>query len=81
VKTVRQLAALIAVIGAPFMFGCATTPDDKDAEARTEKVYRTGSNIPVRDRDTSEVKAMSGDDYARMRPPVSMPPMPSGGGR
>jgi hypothetical protein len=74
VKTVRQLAALVAIIGVAFLFGCASTPDDKDAEARTEKVYRTGSNIPVRDRDVSEVKSMSQDDYKRILPPISMPP-------
>ena len=78
-KTVRQLAALIAVIGVPFLFGCAATPD-KDAEARTEKLYRTGSNIPVRDRDASAVKSMSGEDYERMKPPMSMPPRGAGGG-
>jgi hypothetical protein len=79
VKTVRQLAALIAVIGVPFLFGCASTAD-KDAEARTDKVYRTGSNIPVRDRDTSAVKSMSGEEYERMKPPMSMPPRGAGGG-
>ena len=73
-KTVRELAPLVAVIGVPFLFGCASTPDDKDAEARTEKVYRTGSNIPVRDRDVSEVKSMSQDDYTRIKPPIAMPP-------
>jgi hypothetical protein len=80
VKILCQLAALSAVIGVSFLFGCASTPDDKDAEARTEKVYRTGSNIPVRDRDTSAVKSMSGEDYERMKPPMSMPPRGAGGG-
>jgi hypothetical protein len=79
VKTVRQLAALIAVIGVPVLFGCTSTPE-QDAEARAEKVYRTGSNIPLRDRDTSAVKSMSGEDYERMKPPMSMPPRGAGGG-
>ena len=78
-KTVRQLAAFIAVIGVPFLFGCTSTPE-QDAEARTEKVYRTGSNIPLKDRDTSAVKSMSGEDYERIRPPMSMPPRGAGGG-
>ena len=76
---VRPLAVIVAVIGASFVFGCAT-PAEQDAESRTEKVYRTGSNIPVRDRDASAVKSMSGEDYERMKPPMSMPPRGAGGG-
>jgi hypothetical protein len=61
----------VVVIGASFLFGCATTPND---ELRAQKEYRTGSNLPVRDRDGNPVvKTVSPEDYERMRPPVSMP--------
>jgi len=64
----HPFAVCVAVVGASLLFGCASTPDDKDAEARTEKVYRTGSNIPVRDSSArSEGKTMSADDFERMR--------------
>jgi hypothetical protein len=73
--SICPLAAFVVVIGAPFLFGCATTPNDKEAEPRPEKEYRTGSNLPVRDRDGNPmVKTVSPDDYERMRPTVSMPP-------
>ena len=68
----RPLSVSIAVIGASFLFGCATTPNDREA---VQKEYRTGSHLPVRDRDgNSAVKTVNPDDYERMRPTVSMPP-------
>ena len=67
--TSRPLTAFVAVIGASFLFGCATTSND---ELRPQKEYRT-SHLPVRDRDGT-VKTVSPEDYERMRPPVSMPP-------
>lgn len=40
----KYAAVLLALVCA----SCATTPD-QTAEPREEKVYRTGSNLPVRD--------------------------------
>jgi hypothetical protein len=72
ISRVLPFAVFVAVIGASFIFGCASTPND---ELRPQKEYRTGSNLPVRDRDGNPaVKTVNPDDYERMRPPVSMPP-------
>lgn len=76
----RAAAPALAVFGsfslALFIHGCATP--DATQEARAEKEYRTGSNIPVRDRagpsDAKTYDPASVQDAVRR----SMPPTPAG---
>ena len=58
VRTSRAALAVAAfTVG---LAGCATSPQDQNAQPYEAKEYRTGSNIPVRDRsassDTTTVK-------------------------
>ena len=47
--------------------GCATTTDQQD-EQREAREFRTGSNIPVRDRGaTSDVKTMDAESIQDLR--------------
>jgi len=71
----------LAIIGtfalAIFAHGCATSPD-QSTEIRTNKEYRTGSNLPVRDRSSpSDAKTY---DPAAVQDAVgrSMPTTPAG---
>jgi len=50
----RLIGALGAVLLTTLCAGCAGAPPDQ-ALQKEEKVYRTGSNIPQRDRTTPEV--------------------------
>jgi len=76
----RAARPALAVIGmfvlAIFVHGCATTPDAQ--EARGDREYRTGSNIPVRDRasatDSKSYDPASVQDAVRR----SVPPTPLG---
>jgi hypothetical protein len=43
------VASLALVLEASLIAGCAGTPGDPRTEAPAPKVYRTGSNIPVKD--------------------------------
>jgi hypothetical protein len=67
------LAVLLAA-GA-LLAACATTAPET-ADAPTERVYRTGSNIPVKEGSGSRVTNAKPDDMPRA---PSMP-MPRGGG-
>jgi uncharacterized lipoprotein YajG len=60
------LAALLASF---LVAGCATDPATATNEQRTEPVYRTGSNIAVKNRDPSAdgVVTMSREDIERAR--------------
>jgi len=65
----RLSASAVAVLGALFAVGCASTegaPSEQQQPARTELVYRTGSNIPVREKAlTPEEKAKQTEDSQR----------------
>jgi len=64
------VAALLAALA-----GCSTAPTDPNAPASEPKEYRTGSNIPVRDRNSpSQAQNVKPDDPSQMRP-VGLPPM------
>ena len=41
--------------------GCAPLPPDKTSEAREQKIYRTGSNIAVKDYGAENIDVVSGD--------------------
>jgi hypothetical protein len=73
----KYALAFVASVFA-FVAGCATTTDDKSAEPRQEKVYRTGSNIPVRD-SGSPSSTQSFDPASQPMGPRGMPS--TGGGR
>ena len=66
-----RLAASAALMTALFASGCASTDgaitDNKQADLKPEPVYRTGSNIPVRDKTpmTKEEKEKLADDSRR----------------
>jgi hypothetical protein len=66
---------IMAVVIALLVSACATTPDQA-AESRVEKEYRTGSNIPMRDRtarsDAKDVDPALLEDVVRRgyTPPV-----------
>ena len=63
------LVAALALAAA----GCAIAPE-QSAEARPEKIYRTGSNIPVRDPSApSEVKQVKIDDNPSMHSNLPSP--------
>ena len=76
----RALAPALAVIAAFSLalatHGCATPSES--GEINTDKVYRTGSNIPVRDR--SSPSDASSVDPAAMQDAItkSLPPAPRG---
>jgi len=53
--------------------GCATTPD-QTAEPREQRVYRTGSNLPVRDGTVSpDTKTLDGAWLEQQLPPGRNP--------
>ena len=56
---------------------CATPPDSQADEAHEQKVYRTGSNLPVRDPSAAS-RTQSGDRDSVQLPPLGMPNRPGG---
>ena len=50
IRFLRNAAVALAAVGC---VACSTTPTQTAAEPREDKVYRTGSNIPVKDKDSS----------------------------
>jgi uncharacterized lipoprotein YajG len=67
------LAALLASF---LVAGCAADPATAASNERAEPVYRTGSNIAVKNRDSADpsVTTMSREDLERQR----MSTMPAG---
>ena len=49
---------LLIVAAVLFVSGCATTSEEGNT-ARTERVYRTGSNLPVHDSGSPDTKTVS----------------------
>ena len=70
----RTIAAALA---ASALLAACATPAPEAADTRTEPVYRTGSNIPVKDATPSRVINAKPDDTGRM---PGMPMPRSGGG-
>jgi len=74
-----RLAAFAALMTVLIVSGCASTDgtDTKAAQPATELVYRTGSNIPVRDTRplSKEEKEKQAEDAQRM---LSRPTGPGG---
>jgi hypothetical protein len=70
--------ALIAALLASALVAACATPAADTAEVRPERVYRTGSNIPVKEAGPDGVKTYKPDESP---PPRTMPmPRPGGGG-
>jgi type IV pilus biogenesis protein CpaD/CtpE len=66
-----------ALVAATLCAGCQSTPE-KEASAHREPVYRTGSNIPVRDPDaaTRVITAKPDDAMPRTNMPDPRPGHP-----
>lgn len=59
----------LAVVAAAYVAACASVDQQPtSAEARQEKVYNTGSHIPVRDRSSgsADVRSVEGKDIGDM---------------
>ena len=66
---VRTSSAALAVALAVVLAGCATPPEDPNAQPYEAKEYRTGSNIPVRDRAAAtDVTSVKPADASGQRP-------------
>ena len=52
---IRIASLLVAASTAALVTGCAGADPQPTAEARPQKVYRTGSNLPVKDDDGSVI--------------------------
>jgi hypothetical protein len=71
----RVLLLLLVLTGA----GCAEL-SEQSSEARAERVYRTGSNIPVHDRNSKgEVLTLDRDSVEEMMRHTSRQPSNVGG--
>ena len=78
------LIGLTGVFAFASLYGCATpaSPGGEAKEARDQPVYRTGSNLPVKDpSQKSEVGSMSGEAYNNQMQPGLHPQLPGGAGR
>ena len=69
----NRYCLLAAVIAAAFVVACATPESQQSAENKSDKVYNTGSRLPVRDGSGSrDVKSVTDkesiDDMMRNRP-------------
>jgi len=67
--------ALVVAALAAVLAGCAA-PSDPQAEPRDAKVYRTGSNIPVRDAAASSAQTQNTDTFNAQRIPQMPPRLP-----
>ncbi len=70
------MKTLILIVASLLVAGCAMAPEA--GEPREQKVYRTGSNIPVRDDSPSAAK--SGTIQPGQLPPNTQVPRSGGGG-
>jgi hypothetical protein len=72
-RTLTNAVLAASILGGVLTsFGCSTTPDTQ-AEDNERKVYRTGSNIPVRERGSSgDVRAVDPATIERTAPPPAI---------
>jgi len=63
----KSILLSTALLGSVFAVGCAAGPEDAAKPAGGEVYYRTGSNIPVRDRTplTKEQKGRQAEEAQR----------------
>ena len=72
---------LALILGAGLVAGCASTSDDQTQEAKSPRVYRTGSNIPVKDDSppaTPEERARTIEEIRAITQPKGMVKTPGG---
>ena len=67
------VAIALAASAATSLAGCASADTQPSAEARPQKVYRTGSNLPVKDDDGS-VLVVKPEGNAPVLGPPGRPP-------
>jgi hypothetical protein len=72
----RRCGLVAAILAGAALAGCATSAPPP-VEARTEPVYRTGSNIPVKDGSASRTLSVQPDVVPRA--PAMPLPRPGGG--
>jgi len=67
--TMRTYVIAIAATVVAVSAGCAAPDPQKDAEAQPERIYRTGSNIPVKDYGAANIEVSKPDPAdTAMRP-------------
>lgn len=64
---------IILAAASMLLVSCASTSSTQSAEPREQKTYRTGSNLPVRDKDGSTSPVTSSTLPPVMAPPIYMP--------
>ena len=70
----RLLLAAIPLL----LVACASTTDNKSADPGETKVYRTGSNLPVRDPEPSTTTRTVNPSAIKTQPVPSLNPRPGG---
>ncbi len=82
-KLVLPLLAITMIVA-----GCASVETGASQEPREETVYRTGSNIPQKQKSGSTADGVSTYDKEQLEryrtqsaPPMSQPGLPAPGGR
>ena len=78
-KVLTAIAMACWVLAAASMTGCASN-EAATREAPAQSDYRTGSNIPRKDRSGDTVKTVDPNSIQAPLPPISRPPAGSGGG-
>jgi hypothetical protein len=71
---------LILAAASTFLVACSSSPATKSDEVAEQKVYRTGSHIPVRDRNDGSATITSGTPSPVGTPAPAYVPGKGGGG-
>jgi len=69
----RIAPLVLAASTAALVAGCAGADPQPSAEARPQKVYRTGSNLPVKDDDGSVIAVRPDANAPILRAPGAPP--------
>jgi hypothetical protein len=73
-----KLAGAFALVG--FCTGCATPPEQTaDTDGYSSRIYRTGSNIPVKDYGAANIKVAPADVINPINRPMGQAAPRSGG--
>jgi hypothetical protein len=71
--TMRTYVIVLAACAVAVSAGCASPDPQKDAEAQPERIYRTGSNIPVKDYGAANIEVSKPDPAdTALRPGTSV---------
>ena len=77
VQVLLKLAGALSLVG--FCSGCATPERTADADVYTPRVYRTGSNIPVKDYGGANIEVAPPDIVNPIHRPMGQPQPRLGG--